>query len=160
MFLAQFELDLEPSGSGHAHDVGRGKVEIRKPFRTFDAGEADVRTEIQIIIESSLFDCDLEWPAAGVRIHSIGVRGCELAPRSSFVGNHPARHRDLDARHEMCALREVCFEREWVVAGIEGTRKRGESGNPDPRQIVTRAHECCPGSFWAHVEVRARRSRH
>ena len=135
MLLAHLILDFEPPLVDHLHNRWRLESEFGKAFSAFNARDTQVCTQVEVRLELSLGHSYLEGPSSCDRRYFVGPCRCDLPAGRSLIGDLPACHRDLQGSHEMGTLVEVTFERDRVVAWIEGARQRRQFWYADQPQI-------------------------
>jgi hypothetical protein len=140
VLLPELELHFEATVGCKGDDLRRIESERRESLRTFDTRRADVRAEVQVLVEDSLLVCHLEWPAARDDRHAVTACARDFPPRCLFRADDPGRHRDLQARDQMRALLDVRFDGSGVVAGIERRRPWRQRRDAEARQVVDGAH--------------------
>ena len=130
VLLAKLELDLQPALVGHCDHLPGRQRHVGEALSGFDPGDADVRDQVEIERQLALLHGYLERAAPGHGRNAVVPARGHLPPGHVLAANLPARHGDLHGLHQVAALREVAFEGERVVSGIERAGGGRDAGTP------------------------------
>src|SRR5438552_1314098 len=155
MLLAHLILNSEPPFVRHLHNCSWLKGQGSEAFTTFNPRDTEVCTQVEVRIELSLSYSYFKRSSSRDRWNVVGSRCRDLAPGCSLVGYLPASHRDLQGSHKMCALVQMAFERNWIVARIKRACQRREIRDANQAQIFpcaklrARVSHQCTSNFWS-----------
>ena len=109
---------------------------IGEPFACLDPVDTNVGAQIEKLGKLSKRGGNLERTTAGASADTETSGGLNLAPGRRFACDLPARHRDLEHRHQVAALLEMALHRHRIVAGIERAGPRRKIGHPNEVKVI------------------------
>src|SRR5262249_33660059 len=148
VLFSQLKLNFKAALVRHPDNVSRRQRHIGETFAAFDAGNTDIGAQIEIGGKLSLGHGNLEWASTGNGRHFALARSSCLSSRRGLISNHPARHGDLENRHQMCALLKVPFQSQRIVAGIKRTGGRRNILNANALKIIVEMKFSLPRARW------------
>src|SRR5262245_47321684 len=104
MLLSKFHLNLEATALCSGHDLTWIEVRFGEPLAAFNSSYSDVGAEVQICRKFPLGHGNFKRPSARYGGNSISASQSYFRPRRVFIRDHPARHGDLEDRHQVGAL--------------------------------------------------------
>src|SRR5690606_33364489 len=140
MLLAELELNLKTPVMRHAHEVVRAQPVPDESLARFDSIEADGRAKIQVLRQHVEIRSHLQGPSARTGRYVVGLARRDLLACHSFIGDLPARHGYLHARHQMGALTQMLDQRVGIIARVERRRARREVRYPYFIKVLSCVH--------------------
>ena len=109
MLLPKLHLNVESATPGGSHNLFWIEMALGESLAAFNSRDPDVRAKVQVGRKFSLSHGNFKRPSACYGGDSVRTGRSDFHPGGTFIRNHPAGHRDLQARNKVPTLFNMAY---------------------------------------------------